>query len=199
MFARGLSAVSVLLVLVAAVAVTTAVALTGIALNSANDSLGVVDTDLTSVSGHADPLTFQVHTVNNALDQIQAALAPLHGQADNLNGLLGGINQTLVAADGSVVSINSKAGPIESSLVDSDAKLSITSPTGEANEVGPTRATARAGLLVNQVQQLLSILIPVQSDLSGSSTQLANTNTHLHSACTSGAAGIVGILPTGSC
>jgi hypothetical protein len=195
MFARGLSAVSVLLVLVAAVAVTTAVALTGIALNSANDSLGVVDSDLTSVSGHADPLTFQVHTVNNALDQIQAALAPLHGQADNLNGLLGGINQTLVAADGSVVSINSKAGTIESSLVDSDAKLNL-SPTGEANEVGPTRATARAGLLVNQVQQLLGILVPVQSDLSGSSTQLANTNTHLRSICTSG---VGGLLVTASC
>lgn len=198
MFARGLSAVSVLLVLVAAVAVTTAVALTGIALNSANDSLGVVDSDLTSVSGHADPLTFQVHTVNNALDQIQAALAPLHGQADTLNGLLGGINQTLVAADGSVVSINSKAGPIESSLVDSDAKLGL-SPSGEAGEVGPSRATAKVVLLQGQVSQLLSVLVPVQSDLSGSSSQLANTNTHLHSACTSGAGGLVGILPTGSC
>lgn len=195
MFARGLSAVSVLLVLVAAVAVTTAVALTGIALNSANESLGTVDKDLTSVSGHADPLTFQVHTVNNALDQIQAALAPLHGQADNLNGLLGGINQTLVAADGSVVSINSKAGPIESSLVDSDAKLNL-SPTGEANEVGPSRATARAGLLVSQVQQLLGILVPVQSDLSGSSTLLSQTNTHLHSICTSGAGSL---LVTASC
>lgn len=195
MFARGLSAVSVLLVLVAAVAVTTAVALTGIALNSANESLGTVDKDLTSVSGHADPLTFQVHTVNNALDQIQAALAPIHGQADNLNGLLGGINQTLVAADGSVVSINSKVGPIESSLTDSDAKLNL-SPTGEANEVGPSRATARAGLLVNQVQQLLGILVPVQSDLSGSSTLLAQTNTHLHSICTSGAGSL---LVTASC
>ena len=195
MFARGLSAVSVLLVLVAAVAVTTAVALTGIALNSANDSLGVVDSDLTSVSGHADPLTFQVHTVNNALDQIQAALAPLHGQADNLNGLLGGINQTLVAADGSVVSINSKAGPIESSLVDSDAKLGL-SPSGEAGEVGPSRATAKVVLLQGQVSQLLSVLVPVQSDLSGSSSQLANTNTHLHSACTSG---VGGLLVTASC
>jgi len=195
MFARGLSALSVLLVLVAAVAVTTAVALTGIALNSANDSLGVVDSDLTSVSGHADPLTFQVHTVNNALDQIQAALAPLHGQADNLNGLLGGINQTLVAADGSVVSINSKVGPIESSLVDSDAKLGL-SPSGEAGEVGVNRATTRAGLLVNQVQQLLAILVPVQSDLSGSEGKLAQTNTHLNSACHSPA---VNLLPGGSC
>ena len=196
MFARGLSALSVLLVLVAAVAVTTAVALTGIALNSANDSLGTVDSDLTSVSSHADPLTFQVHTVNNTLDQIQAALQPIHGQADNLNGLLGGINQTLVAADGSVVDINSRAGTIENSLVDSDAKLSITSPTGEANEVGASRATARAGLLVNQVHQLLSILVPVQSDLSGSSTLLAQTNTHLFSACHSPA---VNLLPGGTC
>ena len=195
MFARGLSAVSVLLVLVAAVAVTMAVALTGIALNSANDSLGVVDSDLTSVSGHADPLTFQIHTVNNALDQIQAALAPLQGQADNLNGLLGGINQTLVAADGSVVDINSKAGPIENSLVDSDAKLGL-SPSGEAGEVGPSRATAKVALLESQVSQLLSVLVPVQSDLSGSSTQLANTNTHLHSVCTSGAGGL---LVTASC
>ena len=186
---------SILLILVASVAVTTAVALTGIALNSANDSLGTVDSDLTSVSGHADPLTFQIHTVNNALDQIQADLAPLHGQADNLNGLLGGINQTLVAADGSVVDINSKAGPIESSLTDSDAKLNL-SPTGEANEVGPNRATARAGLLVNQVQQLLAILVPVQGDLSGSSNLLAQTNTHLHSICTSG---VGGLLVTGSC
>lgn len=196
MFARGLSAVSVLLVLVAAVAVTTAVALTGIALNSANESLGTVDKDLTSVSGHADPLTFQVHTVNNALDQIQAALAPIHGQADNLNGLLGGINQTLVAADGSVVSINSKVGPIESSLTDSDARLGL-SPSGEAGEVGGGgRATTRATLLVNQVQQLLGILVPVQSDLSGSSTLLAQTNTHLHSICTSGAGSL---LVTASC
>ena len=195
MFARGLSAVSVLILLIASVAVTTAVALTGIALNSANDSLGVVDSDLTSVSSHADPLTFQIHTVNNALDQIQAALAPLHGQADTLNGLLGGINQTLVAADGSVVDINSKAGPIESSLIDSDAKLGL-SPSGEAGEVGPSRATAKVVLLVGQVQQLLSILGPVQSDLAGSSTQLANTNTHLHSVCTSG---VGSLLVTASC
>ena len=195
MFARGLSAVSVLVLLIASVAVTTAVALTGIALNSANNSLGVVDSDLTSVSSHADPLTFQIHTVNNALDQIQSALAPLHGQADTLNGLLGGINQTLVAADGSVVDINSKAGPIESSLADSDAKLGL-SPSGEAGEVGPSRATAKVVLLVGQVQQLLSILAPVQSDLAGSSTQLANTNTHLHSVCTSG---VGGLLVTASC
>jgi hypothetical protein len=195
MFARGLSALSVLLVLVAAVAVTTAVALTGIAINSANDSLGTVDSDLTSVSSHADPLTFQIHTVNNTLDQIQAALQPIHGQADNLNGLLGGINQTLVAADGSVVDINSRAGTIETSLVDSDAKLGL-GPTGEANEVGPSRATARAGLLVTQVQKLLSILVPVQSDLSGSSTLLAQTNTHLFSSCHSPA---VNLLPGGSC
>ena len=199
MFARGLSAVSVLILLVAAVAVTTAVALTGIALNSANDSLGTVDSDLTSVSSHADPLTFQIHTVNNTLDQIQADLAPLHGQADTLNGLLGGINQTLVTADGSVVSINGKAGPIESSLVDSDAKLSITSPTGEANEVGSSRATGRVILLANQVNALLAILGPVQSDLSGSSSFLANTNTHLHSICNTAIGGITGILPTGSC
>ena len=186
---------SVLLILVASVAVTTAVALTGVALNSANDSLGVVDSDLNSVSSHADPLTFQIHTVNNALDQIEAELAPLHGQADNLNGLLGGINQTLVAADGSVVDINSKAGPIESSLADSDAKLGLA-PSGEAGEVGSSRATAKVVLLVGQVQQLLAILVPVQGDLSGSSGLLAQTDTHLHSICTSGAGGL---LVTGSC
>ena len=195
MFARGLSAVSVLILLVAAVAVTTAVALTGIALNSANDSLATVDSDLTSVSSHADPLTFQIHTVNNTLDQVQADLAPLHGQADTLNGMLGGINQTLVTADGSVVDINSKAGPIESSLTDSDAKLGL-SPSGEAGEVGASRATAKVVLLVGQVQQLLGILGPVQSDLAGSSTQLANTNTHLHSICTSG---VGSLLVTASC
>ena len=199
MVARGLSAVSVLLVLVAAVAVTVAVALTGIALNSANESLGTVDSELTSVSSHADPLTFQVHTVNNSLVAIQAALAPLHGQADQVNGLLSGINQTLVSADGSVVDINSKAGPIESTLADSDAKLSITSPTGEANEVGASRATGRVVLLQSQVNQLLAILVPVQSDLNGSSTFLAQTNQHLFSACNSGLAGVVGLLPGGHC
>ena len=195
MFARGLSVVSVLVILVASVAVTAAVALTGIALNSANDSLGVVDSDLTSVSSHADPLTFQIHTVNSTLDQIQADLAPLHGQADTLNGLLGGINQTLISADASVVSINGKAGPIENSLMDSDAKLGM-SPSGEAGEVGASRATAKVVLLVGQVQQLLGILGPVQSDLAGSSTQLANTNTHLHSICTSG---VGSLLVTASC
>lgn len=195
MFARGLSALSVLLVIVAAVAVTTAVALTGIALNSANDSLGTVDADLTSVSHHADPLTYQIHTVNNALVQIQQQLAPLHGQADQLNGLLTGINQTLVSANSSVSSINSKVPTIESSLTDADARLGL-GPTGEANEVGPSRATAKATLLAAQVQQLLSVLVPVQADLASSSSLLAQTNTHLHSACTGP---ILGLLPTGSC
>lgn len=194
-FTRGLSALSVLLVLVAAVAVTTAVALTGVALNSANDSLGVVDSDLTSVSSHADPLTFQIHTVNNALVQIESSLAPLHGQADQINGLLGGINQTLVSADGSVVSINNKVGPIESTLADADARLNL-GPTGEANEVGPNRGTAKVILLNQQVAQLLPILQGAQSDLAGSEGLLSQTNTHLHSVCTSGAGGI---LPGGSC
>jgi TolA-binding protein len=195
MFARGLSAVSVLLVLVAAVAVTTAVALTGVALNSANDSLGTVDADLTSVSSHADPLTYQIHTVNNSLVQIQSSLQPLSGQANQINGLLGGINQTLVSADASVADINSKAGPIESTLADSDARLGL-GPTGEANEVGPSRATAKVNLLGTQVQQLLAVLVPVQSDLSDTSGLLSQTNTHLHSICTTG---ILGPDPLGSC
>lgn len=195
MFGRSLSALSVLVALAAAVAVTVAVALTAQALFTTHDALGTVDQELTSVSQHTDPLTYQIHTVNNSLVQIQSSLGPLNGQATNLNNLLAGVDQTLVQADGSVQSINTKAGAIEPSLSDADAKLGL-GPTGEANEVGPGRATAKVNLLGTQVSQLLAILVPVQSDLSNTSGLLATTNTHLHSICTTG---IVGVLPGGSC
>lgn len=195
MFGRSLSALSVLVALAAAVAVTVAVALTAQALFTTHDALGEVDQSLTSVSQHADPLTYQIHTVNSSLVQIQQSLGPLHGQATDLNNLLAGVDQTLVQADGTVQNINNKAGAIEPSLSDADAKLGL-GPTGEANEVGPSRGTAKVILLQNQVSQLLSVLVPVQSDLSNSSTLLAQTNTHLHSVCTTG---VVGVLPGGSC
>lgn len=195
MFGRSLSALSVLVALAAAVAVTVAVALTAQALFTTHDALGTVDQELTSVSHHADPLTYQIHTVNHSLVAIQSSLAPLHDQATNLNNLLAGVDQTLVAADGTVQDINNKATPIEASLSDADAKLGL-GPTGEANEVGPSRGTAKVILLQGQVNQLVSILNPVQSDLGSSSTLLAQTNTHLHSICTTG---VVGLLPGGSC
>jgi TolA-binding protein len=195
MFGRSLSALSVLVALAAAVAVTVAVALTAQALFTTHDALGVIDQELTSVSQHADPLTYQIHTVNNSLNQIQSSLGPLNGQATDLNNLLAGVDQTLVAADGSVQSINSKVSPIEASLSDADARLGL-GPTGEANEVGPGRATAKVVLLQGQVGQLISVLVPVQSDLSNSSGLLSTTNTHLHSVCTTG---VVGLLPGGNC
>ena len=195
MFGRSLSALSVLVALAAAVAVTVAVALTAQALFTTHDALGTVDQELTSVSQHADPLTYQIHTVNHSLVAIQSSLAPLHDQATNLNNLLAGVDQTLVTADGTVQDINSKATPIEASLSDADSKLGL-GPSGEANLVGPNQATAKVVLLQGQVNTLVSILNPVQSDLSNSSTLLAQTNTHLHSVCTTG---VVGLLPGGSC
>ena len=175
MFGRSLSALSVLVALAAAVAVTVAVALTAQALFTTHDALGVVDADLTSVSQHADPLTYQIHTVNNSLVQIQSSLAPLHGQADNLNSLLASVDQTLVQADGTVQSINTRAAAIEPNLSDADSKLGL-GPSGEANEVGGSRGTAKVLLLQAQVHQLLGILVPVQSDLGSSSTLLAQAS-----------------------
>lgn len=163
-------------------AVIIAVGLTGSALVNANDSLGVVDAELTSVSGHADPLTYQVHTVNTALTNIEADLHPLSGQADTLNGLLSGTNSSLTSTDGLVKDVLAKAGPIEASLQDADAKLGL-GPTGEANEVGSARATARVNLLNGQVASLIAILTPVTSDLSTIEALLGQTNTHLASAC----------------
>lgn len=170
-------------------AVIICVGLTGGALVKANDSLGVVDTALTSVAGHADPLTYQVHLVNTSLTSIEQDLSPLHGQADTLNGSLATVNQTLTSADASVSSILGKANAIEPSLVDVDHQLAT-----EAQEVGTTRASARVGLLNDQVSSLAGILGPVQGDLGNIEGLLRTTNDHLTSSCLH-LAGLTSLLP----
>jgi len=180
---RGvLTALSIGIFLVLTGAVLICVGFTGNALVTANDSLGVVDHDLTSVAGNADPLTAQVHMANNSLTQIEQALNPIHGQADNLNGILTGVNATLTTADGRVKSINNQVGPIESHLVSSNNALGF-GPTGEANQLEAPRATGRVTLLDNQVSNLISILTPVEGDLSNIEGNLKFTNDHLASAC----------------
>lgn len=181
---RGpLTILSIAVFLVLTGAVIYCVGFTGKALVEANDKLGVVDTELTSVGNHADPLTFQVQKVNSSLDSIQSALQPIHGQADTLNGILTGVNSTLTSADGTVKSINSLAGQIEPHLISSDTALGL-GPTGEANEVGPSRATAKVQLLAGQqLDAAIAALTPAEQDLSNVEGNLSQTNDHLKSAC----------------
>lgn len=163
-------------------AVLVCVALAGNALVHANDSLGVVDAELSSVTRHADPLAYQVHQVNASLTAIEKSLQPLHGQADNLNGILSGVSDSLKSSDAIVKDILAKAGAIEASLANADVALGL-SPTGEAGEVGPNRATARVAMAQDQAAALIALLGPIEHDLSGTEAQLTITNDHLNSAC----------------
>lgn len=168
------------------------VGLTGNALTEANDRLATVDSELTAVSGNADPLTAQVDKVNSSLTQIEQALHPLHGQADQLNGILAGASQTLTSADGTVKSILSKAGPIETSLADADTQLA-----SEADEVGSTRASARVLVLSGQATTLISLLTPIEADLHTIEALLGITNDHLASTCNHLQTGVIPQLSQG--
>ena len=181
---RGpLTFLSIAVFLVLTGAVIYCVGFTGKALVEANDKLGVVDTELTSVGGHADPLTYQVQKVNSSLDSIQSALQPIHGQADTLNGILTGVNTTLTSADGTVKSINSLAGQIEPHLISSDKALGLE-PGGEAFEVGPANATKGVAFLAGaQLDAAIAALTPAEQDLANVEGNLSQTNDHLKSAC----------------
>jgi phage-related minor tail protein len=166
--------VAVYLALTAAVLICVGVA--GSELMSARDRLATVDDELRSVSGHADPLTYQVTKVNDSLVRIEQALSPIHSQADMLNGILGGVQQTLTSANGSANSINAAASAAEGSLRPADSALQTTN-----NSV--LHATPGVGVISSQAAQALGILTPIQSDASTISGLLAATNQHLSSAC----------------
>lgn len=157
-------------------AVLICVGLTGSALLEANDRLATIDTALTSVKGHADPLTYEVTKVNDSLTAIEQSLSPLHSQADTLNGTLSQVQQTLTTADGTVKSVSTIAGTAETSLVPADSNLQATD-----HSVG--HANPNVGTLVSQASEALGILGPVENDLSTISGLLAGTNGHLSSAC----------------
>ena len=157
-------------------AVLICVGLTGSALLQANDRLASIDTALTSVKGHADPLAYQVTQVNNSLVAIEQALSPLHSQADTLNGTLAQVQQTLTTADGTVKGVSSTAGTAESSLVPADQNLINT-------DHSVAHANPNVGTIQSQAAQALGILGPVESDLSTISALLTGTNGHLSSAC----------------
>jgi hypothetical protein len=174
---RGaLTTLSLAVYAVLTAAVLICVGLTGSALLQANDRLAGIDTALSSVKGHADPLAFQVAKVNDTLTAVEQSLAPLHGQADTLNGILGSVEQTLTGADGTVKSVNGKATTAEGSLVPADRNLAGT-------DRALIHANPNVGHISSQASQALGILSPVENDLSTISGLLASTNGHLSSAC----------------
>jgi hypothetical protein len=174
---RGaLTTLSLAVYLVLTGAVLICVGLTGNALLQANDRLGAIDGALTSVKGHADPLTDQVTRINASLTAIEQSLAPLHSQADTLNGTLSQVQQTLTGADGTVKSVNARAGTAEGSLGPADANLIATDRSAR-------HANPNVGLLQGQADEVLGILGAVENDLSTISGLLIGTNGHLSSAC----------------
>lgn len=174
---RGaLTTMSLAVYAVLTAAVLICVGITGSALLSANDRLGTIDSALTSVKGHADPLTYEVTKINDSLTAIEQSLSPLHSQADTLNGTLSQVNGTLSQANGTVGSISSIAGTAESSLVPADQNLISTN-----HSVG--HANPNVGTIQADAAEALGILGPVESDLSTISGLLTATNGHLSSAC----------------
>lgn len=157
-------------------AVLICVGLTGNALLQANDRLHDVDAALTSVGGHADPLTDQVAKVNTSLETIEKALNPLHGQADQLNGILAQVQQTLTDANGVVSSVNGHAAAVESHLRPADANLISTLRSVQ-------HADPEAALGATQAAQVLALLNPIQDDLFVVKGDLAITLDHLISIC----------------
>ena len=174
---RGaLTTLSVATYLALTAAVLICVGLAGGNLMSARDRLATVDDELRSVSGHADPLTYQVTKVNDSLVRIEQALSPIHSQADMLNGMLGGVQQTLSSANGSVSSINAAASAVEQSLRPADSALQATNGS-------VLHATPNVGAITGQAAQALGILTPVENDLRTISGLLSGTNRHLSSSC----------------
>jgi len=162
------------------------VGLTGNALLSANDRLEVTDTALTSVRGHTDPLTFQVHTVNSRLVDIEAALQPLHGQADQLNPILSQVQATLAQADPTVKSVQQHAAAVETKLQHADKFAASVAASARA-------ADPKVGIIQNsQVPQLNSLLGPIVGDLNAASSDLSKTHTSLAAACNK--IGVLGLL-----
>ncbi|MFN2569649.1 MAG: hypothetical protein ABR564_08645 [Candidatus Dormibacteria bacterium] len=187
---RGfLTAASIAAFWVLTAAVLIFVGLTGNALLSANDRLESTDQSLTSVRGHTDPLTFQVHTVNSRLVDIEAALQPLHGQADQLNPILSQVQATLTQADPKVTSVNNINNITESRLQDADRHA--RSVANNAAAAVPKVALLQTG----QVPQLNSLLGPIVGDLNAASSALSSTSQSLLAACNK--IGVLGLLAAG--
>lgn len=189
---RGiLTAMSIVAFWVLTAAVLIFVGLTGNALLSANDRLETTDKDLTSVRGHTDPLTEQVHIVNNHLVDIESALQPIHGQADQLNPILIQVNQTLTEADPIVKSVEGHAANAEQHLVAADGHARTVA--GNASQASGKVTTLQSSI----VTQVLNLLVPIESDLSSASGSLSSTQVDLLQACNK--IGVLALLSGNSC
>ncbi len=158
-------------------AVLICVGLTGSALLEANDRLGAIDTALTSVKGHADPLTYQVTKVNDSLTAIEQSLSPLHSQADTLNGTLSQVQQTL-----SHRRRHGEERQRHRRHRRGQPGPGRPGPRRHRHSAGP-RATPTSAPSASQATEALGILGPVENDLSTISGLLIGTNGHLSSAC----------------
>lgn len=161
---------------VLAAVVLAGVALVDGALRQADGGLDGVEGALTAVHGHADPLAFQIESVNGSLERMRRSLAPLDGQASELAATLGGIRDGLRDAGGDLAGID---GHFARSF--EGARRIDTDFATAARDLGSiVGGTTSLGALVAHT---VAAFEPLARDFSAIAMRLADAERHMWSGC----------------
>lgn len=162
-------------------------------IQNINTSLGDIDVSLKPIPGQASEIIAGLSSIRTSLQNIDASLKDTSGSLVDTSGSLNDTSGVLIAVDTS-------AGNINGSLIDTSNVL--TNVLGLAGTIETTLEQAQGAnsrgtsMIVGQIEQANSILVPAQADTFKINGQLQQTNDHLTAICTSPA---VNLLPPGKC
>jgi hypothetical protein len=191
------------------------------ALESIDNGLFTASAGVAGAGSDVDPLPTHIKNINGALGDIDVSLKPIPGQANDIIGGLSSIRTSLQNIDASLKDtsgslINTSGSLNDTSGVLIGAATSVSNITGSLNDTSNVlinvlglagtidttleqaqRADSRGtAMIVGQIQNANSILVPAQADTFKINGQLQQTNDHLTAICTSPA---VVLLPPGKC
>jgi methyl-accepting chemotaxis protein len=191
------------------------------ALESIDNGLFTASANVQGAGSDVDPLPGHIKNINTSLGDIDVSLKPIPGQADQIIGGLTSIRTSLQNIDASLkdtsaslvdtsgslndtsgvlIAVDTSAQNINSSLIDTSNVLSnvlnlanTIDTTLEQAQGANSRGTA---MIIGQIKQANSVLVPAQADTFKINGQLQDTNNHLTAICTSPA---VNLLPPNKC
>lgn len=191
------------------------------ALESIDDGLFEASAGVVGAGSDVDPLPNHIQNINTSLGDIDKSLKPIPSQAGEIIAGLSSIRTSLQNIDASLKDTSASLIDTSGSLNDTSgvligASTSVTNITGSLvdtsnvlrnvlNLAGTIEVTLEqaqgansrgTSMIVGQIQQANSILVPAQQDTFKINGQLDQTNAHLTAICTSPA---VNLLPPGKC
>jgi len=191
------------------------------ALEQIDDNLFTANAGVVGAGGDTEPLPGHIKNINTSLSDIDVSLKPIPGQADviiggltsirtslqNIDASLKDTSASLVDTSGSLndtsgvlIGVDTAAQNINGSLIDTSNVL--TNVLGLARQIDSRLVEAQSAnnrgtaMIIGQIKQANSVLVPAQADTFKINGQLQQTNDHLVAICESPA---VVLLPPGVC